>query len=131
MSVGKPPEEWLKQATYDIETAECLFNNRRYYFAVFTCHLAVEKALKGAFARKLADIPPHTHSLVYLRMRARVELPADLADFLSALDQVSVPTRYPEELDRLLRDYDRARTESIVTRSRRVVEWVSRELSKS
>ena len=41
--------EWMKQAAYDLETAEFMFAGARYFYAVFMCHLAVEKALKGCY----------------------------------------------------------------------------------
>jgi len=43
----KRSEEWLKQSNYDIATAEYMYEGGRYFYAVFMCHLSVEKALKG------------------------------------------------------------------------------------
>ena len=58
--------EWLRQADYDIETAEFMFNGGRYFYSIFMCHLAIEKALKGLYQFKLEQVPPKTHNLVYL-----------------------------------------------------------------
>jgi len=44
--MSKSPQEWLKQADYDMETAEIMFDNKRHIYAVFMCHLAIEKILK-------------------------------------------------------------------------------------
>jgi len=41
------PQEWLKQADYDMDTAEFMFAGGRYFYAVFMCHLSIEKASKG------------------------------------------------------------------------------------
>lgn len=59
-------EEWLRQADYDIETAVVMLNGGRHFYAVFMCHLAVEKALKGLYTEVLAKTPPKTHNLIYL-----------------------------------------------------------------
>jgi HEPN domain-containing protein len=48
----KQSEEWFKQADYDLETAETLLKTGRYIYAVFMCHLSIEKALKGLYAQK-------------------------------------------------------------------------------
>ena len=32
--MGKDPEEWFRQADYDLETAEDLFNGGRYFYEV-------------------------------------------------------------------------------------------------
>jgi HEPN domain-containing protein len=34
----KPPEEWFKQAVYDLETAQAMFETKRYIYTVFMCH---------------------------------------------------------------------------------------------
>ena len=36
--VGKHPEEWLRQADYDMDTAEFMFSGERYFYTVFMCH---------------------------------------------------------------------------------------------
>ena len=62
--VGKTSQEWLKQADYDIKTAEIMFDNERYFYAVFMCHLSVEKALKGLYTHRLHIVPPKIHTLI-------------------------------------------------------------------
>ena len=39
--MSKSPQEWLKQVDYDIKTAEIMFVNKRYFYAVFMCHLFI------------------------------------------------------------------------------------------
>jgi HEPN domain-containing protein len=56
------PEEWFNQADYDFQTAEYMFDGGRYFYTVFMCHLAAEKALKGVYHRKLEEVPPKIHS---------------------------------------------------------------------
>jgi HEPN domain-containing protein len=41
--------EWLKQADYDLDTAEFMVSGKRYFYAVFMCHLSIEKAIKGLY----------------------------------------------------------------------------------
>ncbi len=45
--MSKAPEEWFRQAEYDMDTADAMFENRRYIYTVFLCHLAVEKPSRG------------------------------------------------------------------------------------
>jgi HEPN domain-containing protein len=58
--------EWLKQADYDMDTADAMFTSGRYLYAVFMCHLSIEKSLKGLYSKELAEVPPKTHNLIYL-----------------------------------------------------------------
>ena len=57
-------DEWLKQANYDMDTADAMFASGRYLYAVFMCHLSIEKSLKGLYSKELAEVPPKTHNLL-------------------------------------------------------------------
>jgi len=59
-------QQWLKQADYDISTAEFMCSGGRYFYAVFMCHPSIEKALKGLYRQKSGKTPPKTHNLLYL-----------------------------------------------------------------
>jgi len=71
----KPPEEWFIQADYDFEAAEGMFKIRKYLYAVFMCHLSIEKALKGLYAKELEEIPPKTHNLIFWLRRLTLVYP--------------------------------------------------------
>ena len=43
----------MKQADYDMDTAVYMHTGSRHMYAVFMCHLAIEKALKGLYYEKL------------------------------------------------------------------------------
>jgi len=59
--VGKKPDEWLKQADYDMDTAEFMFSGERYFYAVFMSHISIEKALKGCMSKNsMKPHPKHT-----------------------------------------------------------------------
>ena len=45
----KRTEEWLRQSDYDMDTALYMYEGGRFIYAVFMCHLAVEKTLKGLY----------------------------------------------------------------------------------
>ncbi len=126
--MNKNPEEWLKQADYDIITAEIMFDNKRFFYAVFMCHLSVEKALKGLYLERLKEIPPKTHNLVYLVEKIKVPLPENLYDTVFALNRVSVPTRYPDDLQRMLKDYNEERTKKIIDSGIEVLQWLKKQL---
>jgi len=123
--MAKPTEEWLTQANYDMDTADYMFRGGRYMYAVFMCHLSLEKALKGHYAEKLGKEPPKTHNLLYLLEKMKLTLPEALFDFISTLNRVSVPTRYPDDLQRILKDYDKKKTKEVLDQSKQVLQWLS------
>ena len=126
--MGKTPQEWLKQADYDIKTAEIMFDNKRYFYAVFMCHLSIEKALKGIYLDRLKEIPPKTHNLVYLVEKIKLLLPENLYDSVFALNRVSVPTRYPDDIQRMLKDYNEERTKKVIESGKEVLQWLKKQL---
>lgn len=114
----KPPEEWFKQAEYDLETSEAMFLVGRYIYTVFMCHLSIEKALKGLYAKKFQKDPPKIHNLNYLAEKIELDISQDFQDFIDKLNNLSVPTRYPDELDRLLKDYKQDATKAVLGNSK-------------
>jgi len=81
-----------------MDTAEYLFQGGRYLYAVFMCHLAVEKVLKGLYFERLRETPPRSHSLVYLLNAFGIVPPETPGKFIIRLSEASIPTRYPEDL---------------------------------
>jgi HEPN domain-containing protein len=43
--MAQTPEEWLRQADYDMDTADYMFSGGRYFYAVFMCHLTSVRVL--------------------------------------------------------------------------------------
>lgn len=128
--MSKKPDEWFKQADYDMKTAEYLFKGRRYVYTVFMCHLSVEKALKGLYIKKLKEVPPKVHNLIFLVEKIGLKLPDDLYDLVFNLNRVSIPTRYPEDLQKMHKDYNKKKTGDIFNKSKEVLKWLKGQLKK-
>ena len=124
MSMTKAPEEWLKQAKYDMDTADSMLKSRRYIYAVFMCHLSVEKALKALYLAKLRQVPPKTHNLILLLDRVNAVPEKSLRDFLSELNDASVVTRYPEDIAQVRKAFPAQKTRGILRRGREVLAWI-------
>ena len=90
---------WLKQAEYDLGTAEWLFEGERWPAACFSAQQAAEKAIK-AFLYATGKRVVTGHSVVELAREAAAKEPR-FEDFEHAgaiLDRFYVPTRYPNGL---------------------------------
>jgi len=123
-------EEWLRQADYDLDTADFMFKGKRYIYAVFMCHLSIEKALKGLFQERLNKIPPKTHNLIYLIKKANIEIPEDMGRFVVKLNQASIVTRYPEDLNLLQSEYTQSVAKEILSKTKEVLTWIKTLLQK-
>jgi len=121
--------EWLSQSEYDLGTAQAMFDSRRYIYAVFMCHLAVEKALKALVVKRSGNAPPRTHNLVHLVGMAHPDLTPDEVKFLTRLGLAGVSTRYPQELGQALKDYPPSVVEEYVGRAREIVECLKKQVT--
>ena len=101
-----------------------MFDGGRYFYVVFMCHLSIEKALKALYVQDLGDEPPRTHNLIYLAEKIGLGLPEDLHNILFMLNRVSVPTRYPDDLKRMLKDYDKEKTKEVLDNSKEILTWL-------
>jgi len=127
---GKTSKEWFKQADYDLDTAKAMFETGRYIYTIFMCHLSIEKALKGIYTYKLQQIPPKTHNLLYLIERIGLNVSEKLYNFIFSLNRVSIPTRYPDNLQRMLKEYNKERVEDILKKTLEALKWLKIELQK-
>jgi len=120
-------DHWLEMAEYDLGTAEAMFKSRRYVYVIFMCHLCVEKALKACIMEFGDDFPPYTHSLKKLVGTARLEIPESLSDFILKLSNLSVVTRYPEDL----KQFQRVQAKGYLERTREVFAWPKLQLTSN
>lgn len=116
--------EWLKQADYDLDTAEFMTQGGRYFYAVFMCHLAMEKALKGLYLHNLREIPPKTHNLVYLLNKIGLRPDTHRSGVIAALNEANITTRYLDDIDRLQSKYTQGIASEILAGTKEILAWI-------
>lgn len=125
----KATEEWFAQAVYDMDTADAMFSTHRYIYALFMAHLSIEKALKGLWAKKFHEDAPKTHNLEYLREKIGLTINnQDLYNTILRLSKISIPIRYPDDLQKISKDFPESVTLSIINNSKKVLEWLKKQL---
>ena len=119
-------KEWLKQAQYDLETAEIMYKSTRYVYTVFMCHLAIEKALKALFIERTGTIPPRIHNLIKLAKITQANLNENQIEFISTLNMAGIGTRYPELLDEAIKKYPRNISLDYLNKTREVIQCLKK-----
>lgn len=125
--MNEKSQQWLKQADYDISTAEFMYSGGRFFYAVFMCHLSVEKALKGLYLQKSGQTPPKTHNLVYLLSKIGIKPEDKIGLFVAKLNEANIATRYPEDIDKLQKDYTEAVAKEMLTNTMELLEWIKKQ----
>jgi len=111
-----------------MDTADTMFQSGRYMYAVFMSHLCIEKALKGLYAKVHCKDAPRTHNLLYLieLISAKRDLivPDEFENYFKILNEKSVPTRYPDMLFDILKEFKKTNTKQFVSKGKKVLKWI-------
>ena len=127
MSLDKKYEEWFFQSDYDIETALDMFKAGRYIYYIFMCHLSLEKVLKGLLIKQTGEFPPKSHSLIYFVEKIGLRVSDSRYEFLFTLNKISIPTRYPEDLQKLFTTYTKEKTLEILNLAKETQAWIKQQ----
>lgn len=96
VEIGRTIAYWLESAAYDLETGSSLMRSRRYPYALFFGHLALEKLLKAIVVRHTGLHAPFSHSLPMLAGRTGLVIPESILDQLAEFMEFHTEARYPE-----------------------------------
>ena len=120
-------DEWFFQSDYDLETAQHMLQSGRNIYCIFMCHLSLEKVLKGLFIKNSNEFPPKIHSLNYFVNRINLVLSDDYLLFLNKLDNLSIVTRYPEDLRAMIMLYTQKQTNDIYEQTKTIQQWLKQQ----
>jgi HEPN domain-containing protein len=120
-------QNWIALAEYDLATAQHMLKTGRYLYVIFLCHLALEKVLKAHVTEATQSIPPKTHDLIYLVKKSAIDLPQRYLEFIGKINNASIPTRYPEDLERTLREYPKPVARDYLRQTEEVFLWLKQQ----
>ncbi|NVO11467.1 MAG: HEPN domain-containing protein [Bacteroidales bacterium] len=124
---NKAYNEWILQSDYDYETAEAMYSTARYVYAVFMCHLCIEKIIKSQYLKQLDKVAPKSHNLLWLAEQIKLEFPEHLYKFVFQLNDASLPTRYPQELKAAIKAYPKEVTLVILNKTKELQQWIKQQ----
>jgi HEPN domain-containing protein len=120
-------EEWFFQSDYDLDTAYQMLLSGRNIYCVFMCHLSLEKALKGLFIKQSNVFPPKIHDLIYFVDRLSL-LPEDIhLNFIMWLNRMGIITRYPEDLQSMIKLFSQEQTNKIYEQTKEIQQWIKQQ----
>jgi HEPN domain-containing protein len=107
-----------------LETAAHMLRTGRYLYVIFLCHLAIEKMLKANVSEVTHSAPPRTHDLIYLVKKGELEIPQPFLEFIGKINTASIPTRYPEDLQRAISDYPESVARDYLEQTQEIILWL-------
>lgn len=72
-------------------------------------------------------IPFKTHDLILLVKKGDLELPQKYLDFIGKINSASIPTRYPEDLERALKAYPKSVARDYLKQTTEIVKWMRKQ----
>ncbi|MBI2666822.1 HEPN domain-containing protein [Candidatus Woesearchaeota archaeon] len=114
--------DWWEQVLRDIETAEYLFEGKRYKECSFFCQQAVEKALKSILLKTKKEIVK-VHDLV--KLGRLVDLPEEFEKECDQLTGVYIDTRYPDTGSSV---YTSSEASDDIRAARKLLQWVEKNI---
>lgn len=87
---------WVNSAAYDLDTGKALLRSKRYPYALFFGHLAIEKVLKALIVKNTGDHAPYSHSLLMLAKKTGIDMSEIILDQLAEFMEFHTEARYPD-----------------------------------
>lgn len=94
MRIKKTIDYWLEGAKEALETAEELYKVKKYHFALFFAHLAVEKTLKALVVSQTKNHAIPTHDLILLVKKIKFPTSNVLLEQLVEINKFNIRARY-------------------------------------
>jgi len=126
-ALKKTTKNWIASSDYDIKTAQHMLKSGRYIYVIFMRHLAIEKLLKGVVAQIQEEHPPRIHDLQKLTLLGSVEIPSEYQTFIADLNQMSIVTRYPEDLQKMVSQFPKSVAHKFLQQSQEFTRWLKRD----
>ena len=125
-------EYWIDTANYDLDTAEAMYQTKRWLYVGFLCHQVIEKMIKAYHADQKQEMPPKIHNLY--RLSSDIGLypmfSSEQQDFLSVLEPLNIEGRYPEYRDKIFKSLSPSKCRELIDQTKQLKEWIFRKLKK-
>ncbi len=118
---------WKDSATDDWESAEALFAAKKYHQALFFCHLALEKLLKGLVYAKTSQHPLPIHNLTKLLQQAKLPLDNHREEQLNEITGWNINARYDDYKHRFYRKASKQFTAKWLQITRGLFSWLKNQ----
>lgn len=128
MNAKKAINYWLISAKDDLDTAEKLFQGKRYHHCLFFCHLFIEKTLKAAVVQKTGQHALPIHNLVKLSSDAGLKISEKRQEEFREISEFNIRARYNDFKRRFYKKATKEFTEKWFQKAKEIYLWIKKEL---
>lgn len=124
MDTIKTISYWLESSNYDLDTGATLLRSKKFPYALFFGHLAIEKLLKAMVVKHTGEHAPFSHSLGMLAARTGVDFPEGVMDLLAEFMEFHTEARYPDTKMEFYQKCTREFAQSKFREIKKVYKWL-------
>jgi HEPN domain-containing protein len=125
----KSVEQWARLADYRMRSAAVLHESGQHLDAVFHLQQAIEYLLKGLLQNQGLQPLPKSHDLLELLGLWKQKVPEAQRKIIDELHDISVPLRYPDDLDEAIQAYTYEEVKRISEETQTLLKWLKQELN--
>ncbi len=118
---------WKEKSDSDLETAQVLFESRKYSEALFFCHLSIEKFLKFLVVRKTEDHAPYDHNLIKLAEDTDLKLSGEDSDLLAEINTFNIKGRYDDYKQSFYKKATKEYAEEYINKTKTILKWLKEQ----
>lgn len=126
--VKKTVSYWVEGGEYDLGVATAMLKAKKYPYALFIGHLALEKLLKALVVKKKRAHAPFSHSLPYLLETSGIKMPEPMQIRLSEFMEFHLEARYPDASKVFYKKCTKGYTEARFKEIKEVFKWIKTRL---
>ncbi len=117
---------WLTASKEDFDTAEILFENKKYHHALFFCHLSIEKMLKAIIVKSTKTAPPLIHDLIRLAEKSSLPLTDSLKNELAEITTFNIGARYDDYKLSFRKKAKKRFSQKYLEKTKEILQWLSK-----
>ena len=122
---GKEVESfWRERSREDFDTAQSLVGLGKNTYALFFCHLAIEKLLKALVVRKTQQNAPYDHNLQRLASDASLSLDTKTQEDIADINTFNIKGRYDDFKSNFYTKATSEYTQRYVRETERILLWL-------
>jgi len=119
---------WLTASKEDFDSAEILFQNKKYHHALFFCHLSIEKMLKAIIVKSTKTAPPLIHDLIRLAEKAKLPLSEAQMNELAEITTFNIDARYDDYKLSFRKKAKKQFSLKYLKKTREMLQWLTKHV---
>ena len=117
---------WAEISDYDLDTAEAMFQTKRWLYVGFMCHQTIEKIFKAYWCSKIEGISPMSHNLINIAQSCGLNalMSEEQKLFISEIMPLNIESRYPSYKRTIAEGLSEGKCRELIDNTKSLQTWI-------